>query len=327
MSAGRHQSRGTAGSVDRMVSFGSRALVVVGAVALPLLASQLLPSANPDRWSPVAVVLHVLVGGLLGWSVPTPRAWMYTTIWVAVGAALILVSWTDLVLNVSPVIMATDVWRTETFVAILASIGLVSVGFVVGAVIRRRGALGPLSARGAAPVLAVAALGVVIAAATAQVSSASALVLQDDSPRVTVRVTDAGIEVSPANLGTGDVRLIVESAASTPAVLVSIIPLSADAGLPRAMTDREIDLWLSGDWAALGPAFPSAVTWVPLTPGERRDGGPFGVIPSPDGTGGAFWYVAEVGEPRSWPAGASEGDPEPVPWPVVHHVVVPVGGP
>ena len=72
------------------------------------------------------------------------------------------------------------------------------------------------------------------------------------------------------------------------------------------------------------PPFQSAVSWFPIGPGERRYGGPLDLSPSPDGTGGALWYVSASDDVRSWPPVPDDAPLEPAPWPIDAHVVVPV---
>lgn len=302
-------------------------LIIAVAIALPLLVSQLLPSANPDRWSPVALVLLVAFGALAGWIAPTIRGWIATAGWVVLGAAVILVTWTDLVLNVAPSILPVTTWRNEAFIGIVAAVAIVSVGFVVGALVRRPGDFGSLRRTAAASVLASVGIGLVAAALTATLFARSGLVVQDEEARLTVVVTDAGVTASPAAIGAGGYRLVIVSQATRPVVIASVLPLDPDNGTPRALTAGEIEHWLTGDWADLGAPFQTAVSGLPLGPGEQRYGGTLQVMPSPDGTGGALWYTAEVDALRPWPAGHVDGEgPEPAPWPILGHVVVPVGG-
>lgn len=302
-------------------------LIIPAAIALPLLVSQLLPSANPDRWSPIALGLLAAFGALAGWIVPTIRGWIATAGWVVAGAAVILVTWTDLVLDVAPSILPVTTWRIETFIGIVAAAAIVSVGFVAGALVRRRDDFRPLRRTSVAGVLASVGIGLVAAALTATLFARSGLVVQDEEARLTVVVTDTGVTASPAAIGAGEYRLVIVSQATRPVVIASVIPLDPDDGTPRALTTGEIEHWLAGDWADLGPPFQTAVSGLPFGPGEQRYGGTLQVMPSPDDTGGALWYTAEVDALRPWPAGQVDVEgPEPVPWPVLGHVVVPVGG-
>ena len=301
---------------------------VVGlvAVAIPLLVSQLLPSENPDRWSPTALALLAVAGGLAGWLAPTVRGWIATAAWVVVGTGLILLSWTDLVLDVPPSILPVETWRTEVMIAILTAVAIVSAGFVVGATIRRRGRF-PGVRRPAVATLAAAAVATLVGAGlVATAFAGTGLVLQPDDPVITVLVTEDGVHVRPEILGDGEFRLVYESRAGRPVLIASVLPLSAGDGTPRAMTAGEIEAWLSGEWASLEPSFHTAVRWRSLDPGTRAYGGPLTVIGSTDGSGGLLWYVARSESLRPWPAGAYDGEgPEPAPWPIDAHAVVPVG--
>lgn len=303
-------------------------VVVLFGVGLPLAISQLLPPNDLTERSPV-IPLAVLfaLGGLAGWVAPSARAWMVTAAGVVVAAALVLLAWTDLLLNVTLSITAVDAWRTHAFVAIGGSVAVVSAGFGVGAVVRRRGSPGRVRVATSLAIGAVAVACIAGAALTAAAFSRSALVLQDDVERVTVTVTDAGIEVTPSAIDGREYHLVYASIASRPLLVAAVAPLSAGDGTPRAMTAAELALWTKGDWAALDPSFHGAVSWFEIGPGERRYGGLVEMSPSPDGTGGALWYVARRDAVRPWPPGSyGDADPEPAPWPIDDHVAVPVGG-
>lgn len=295
------------------------------AIALPLLVSQLLPSNNPDRWSPIAVGLLGLTGALAGWVAPSVRGWMVTAVWVVISSALLLLSWTDLVLDVAPTPGPVESWRNEAFIAVVAAVAIVTLGFMAGSAIVRRVSFGPLGRASAVGIAGAAVACVVGAGLTATAFSGTKLVLQDDLPRVTVLVTDAGIEVTPAALDGTEFHLVFESRATRTLILASLT-------LSRALTTAEIETWRSGDWAALGSAFGGAGSSKPIAPGQQQYGGVFQISPSPDGTGGAFWYTAELDATRSWPPGSHDGEavgielPEPMPWPILDDIVVPVTG-
>ena len=88
-------------------------LAAIVGVAIPLLVSQLLPSDNPDRWSPIALGILAAIGVLAGFTWPTVRGWAAVVAWTVVGSAMILLSWTDLILDVSPSVLPPDTWRNE----------------------------------------------------------------------------------------------------------------------------------------------------------------------------------------------------------------------
>ncbi len=298
-------------------------LIVVG-VALAALVSQLLPSSNPDRWSPVAVLLLAVAGAVAGWLVPSLRGWTGTVLWVVAAAALVLLSWTDLLLDVPRSIEPVDAWQASTFVAIVAAVGLVSAGFALGAVARRRGSIPAVRRALVIPVVVVVAICILAAGTTAVAFSRSPLVLQPDEPQMVVRVSDDGLS-STASVIDGDGPWVVyESAASGPLVIAKVEPLALDTGLPRALASGEIESWLAGDWELLGPQFHYAVTETLIRPGERVSGGSLRLEPSPDGSGGVLWYVASVGASRPWPGDAFDDEVPVAPWPADHHLVVPL---
>lgn len=299
-------------------------LLLVG--ALPLLVSQLLPSWNPDRWSPIAVALLIAGGTLAGWTFPSVRAWAATVAWVVVGAALIMASWTDLLLNVSPSIDPVETWRAEAFIAIVAGAGLATIGFTAGALLRRRGAIGSFQWSAAVTAAVTVVLVIVGAGLTAEVFSRTPLVVQADQDVVTVFIDDEGLTVDPPVIEARTYRLIYESRASRSVIVTEIEPLGSGDGRPRAVTSAEIELWLAGTWEALGPQFPSGVSFRTYAPGQRVDGGEFTRVPSTDGTGGAFWYLSTSDVLRPWPGESGEEMRTEAPWPVDHHVVVPVTG-
>ncbi len=308
--------------------------VVVVALAIPLLVSQLLPSTNPDRWSPIALALLVAVGALAGWTTSTVRGWIATAAWVVLGSVVLLATWTDLVLNVAPSILPVETWRNETFLAIVAALLLVSVGFILGALARRWRADRPMftavamSPR-AALAVGIAAAGLIgTAGLTAVAFARTELVLQGDQAYLTVLVTEDGIEVTPAAIGSGVAyRLIYESRATETVWISHLLPLDPGQGRTQAMTSTEVEIWRSGAWQDLGPRFENAVSWRPIEPTERVDGGPFQVFLSADGTGGVLWYVSTTEALRAWPGDVFEGEQPQAPWPIDRYVVQPVMGP
>lgn len=302
---------------------------IVG-VAIPLLVSQLLPSDNPDRWSQIAVSLLAAIGALAGLMWPTVRGWLTVVVWTVIGTAIILLSWTDLVLNVSPSVLAPDTWRNEAIIAIASALALVSGGFIVGMLLARRAR--PRIAPRTLALIGATVVGALLASMLVAVAFArSSIVVQPGDGVVTVLVTDTAIDVSPAALGGRSYQVVFESQASRTLVVSGVVPLAIDDGHPRAMTAAEIETWRAGTWEVLGPPFRDAVRSRVLVPGGRAFGGFLQVRPSPDGSGGVLWYMAEAGTTRSWPAEAGEEvpteiEPSGIPWPITVSVVQPVSG-
>jgi hypothetical protein len=294
-------------------------------VAIPILASQLLPANDTGQRSPaVPLALMLAAGGIAGWAMASARGWMVMATVVVLGAALVLLSWTDALLDVAPSVIPVDTWRASAFTSIVGALGVASAGYVAGALVRRRGAVGRVGRGTAAAIGLVLAVAVVSAGAVSTTFARSGIVLQDDA-LVTVVVTDSGIEVTPATVSGGaDYRTVYESRASVPLVVAWVIPLSAGEGVPTALTADEVETWTSGAWSALAPPFQSAVTALAIEPGQRLYGGQLRLQPSADATGGTLWYTSEEGAVRPWPPGAEDGPLEPVPWPIRDHVVVPV---
>lgn len=301
---------------------------MLGVVLLPLLISQQLPSSNTDR-SVIPTVLLAAFGFAVGWVRPVLRAWIVLAIGTVAAAIVILISWTDLLLNVAPVFLPVDAWRDQAILGIVGSVASVSVGFAGAAVMRRRGALPDATRPARSTIVAGAAvLAAVLVAAglTAVVFSRTPLVVQDDQPRLTVVVTDDGLSISPAPIDRRiTYRLIYESRASADTWLTQVRPLGIADGLPQAVTATEVAGWLAGDWQALGPRFENAIEWRPIAPGERRDGGDFAVGPSSDGSGGVLWYTSAPDALRDWPGDVFDGERPEAPWPIEDHLVVPVG--
>ncbi len=302
-------------------------LTAVGIVLLPLLLSQQLPSSNTDR-SAIPTLLLLAYGFAVGWVRPTMRAWAVLVGGTIAAAVAILGSWTDLVLNVELSIDPVDTWRDQAFLAIVGSVASVSTGFIWAAIVRgqagRRGARAP----GRTTLATVA--GVLVAALatsglTAVAFSRTPLVLQDDQPRVTVVLTDDGLSISPTTVDSETTyRLIYESRATADNWIARVLPLSAAAGIPQAMTATELDGWIAGDWEGLGPRFQAAVDWRSIVPGQRLDGGEFQVDPSSDGSGGVLWYTSAPNALRDWPGDVFDAEPAPAPWPIQNLVVVSV---
>lgn len=301
------------------------ALLGVVVLAIPLLVSQLLPSDNPDRWSPIAVGLLVGIGALGGFVWPTVRGWLAIVVAAVIGSALILLTWTDLVLDVFPSVLPADTWRNETVVAIVGALALVSVGFLGGALLARRGRP-RIDARDLPLVAATVAGALVGAFVVATVFAGTSIVVRPGDGTVTVVVSDSGLQVQPATLGTRSYRVLIENRASRPMVVSAVTPVNLADGMTRAMTAAEIAAWQAGSWEALGEPFRQAFSSRVVPAGGRVYGGFLQVQPAPDATGGVLWYASEDGAVRTWP-GVSE-DPESgdstVPWPAVVDTVQPV---
>jgi hypothetical protein len=305
----------------------ARAVVVlVLAVAVPFAVSQLLPPNDEPRSPVVPLLVLAALGALAGLTAPRLRAWIATALWVVVAAALVLASWTDLLLDVAPSVAPVDAWRNEAFLGIASAVAVTSAGFAAGALVRRRGSLGTVSRGAAIAVGGVLALCLVVAGGTAAAFSRTPIVVQDDAGLLTVVVTDAGLEVTPPAMGATRYRVVYESRATVPRVITRVVPLRVDDGLSRALTAGEIETWLAGDWASLGPPFASAAMSTLIRPGERRYAGLLGVDPSTDGTGGTLVYASGPNAFRPWPAMAGDGGYENVAWPIDAHVVLPVEG-
>lgn len=295
-------------------------LAAVVVVPIPLLVSQLLPSDNPDRWSPIAVGLLVAIGALSGCLWPTVRTWLAVVVWTVIGAALILLSWTDLVLDVSPSVLPPDTWRNEASLAIVSALALVSAGFLGGTLFRRRGRP-QIAARSGPLVVGTIAGALVGAVLIATVFSRTSVVVQPGEGTVVVVVSDSGLEVQPATLGARSYQVLIENRASSPIVVSAVTPINVNDGMTRAMTAGEIAGWRAGSWEALGEPFRQALRSREVAPGGRAYGGFLQVQPAPDAEGGVLWYTSEPGAVRTWP-GESE-DPM-VPWPAIHDSVQPV---
>lgn len=307
----------------------TRVLVaIVVALGLLLVVSQFLP---PNSGGPRSIIVPalalVLLGGLAGWTGGSIPWWVATITWVVLAAVLVLLGWTDLLLDVAPSAQSVDAWRGAAFAGIVAAVAIVSVGFALGAVIRKRRLPTPAGWPTVLVVVAVTAGCVAGAWLTASAFSGTDLVIQDDARLVTVIVSDAGIEVRPAVITGVDHIVVYESTGSQPWTVASILPNDTADGTRRAMAGAEIAAWTDGDWRALSPAFPSAVSAVTIAPGERLYGGRLDVVPGPpDGAGGVLWYSAEPQALRAWPPGPDDAPPDPAPWPIRDHVVVPVVG-
>lgn len=300
-------------------------LVAVIVLAIPLLVSQLLPSDNPDRWSPIAVGLLVAIGAVAGFLVPTVRGWLAVVVWTVIGSALILLAWTDLVLEVSPSVLPADTWRNEATVAIGGALALVSAGYLGGTLLARRGRP-QIAARTLPLVVATVAGALVGAFVIATVFSGTSIVVRPGEGTVTVVVSDSGLQVQPATLGTRSYRVIIENRTSRPLVVSVVTPVNVADGMTRAMAAAEITAWRTGSWESLGEPFRQAFRSVVVPSGGRVYGGPLQVQPAPDAAGGVLWYASEVGAVREWP-GVSE-DPESessmIPWPAIVDAVQPV---
>lgn len=302
------------------------AVAAIVGVAIPLLVSQLLPSDNPDRWSPIAVSLLAAIGALAGFMWHTARRWVSLMVWTVIGSALILLSWTDLILDVSPSVLPPDTWRNEAIIAIASALVIVSGGFIVGMLVARRARpqMPPRTLVGATVVGAL-----LTSTLVAAVFAGSSIVVQPGDGVVTVLVSDTKIDISPAALSGRSYHVVFESQASRTFVVSGVVPIGIDDGGLRAMAAAEIEAWRAGTWEVLGPPFRDAVRSRSLVPGGRAFGGFLQVRPSPDGSGGVLWFMSEAGATRSWPPEVGEEvptdiDPFGIPWPITDSVVQPV---
>lgn len=300
-------------------------LVGVVVLALPLLVSQLLPSDNPDRWSPIAVGLLVAIGALSGFLWPTVRGWLAVVVWTVIGSAIILLAWTGLVLEVSPSVLPAETWRNEVTVAIGGALALVSAGYLGGTLLARRGR--PQVAARTLPLVVTTVAGALGGAfVIATVFSGTSIVVRPGEGTVTVVVSDSELQVQPATLGSRSYRVIIENRTSRPLVVSAVTPVNVADGMTRAMAAAEIAAWRTGSWESLGEPFREAFRSVVVPSGGRVYGGFLQVQPAPDAAGGVLWYASEVGAVRERP-GVSE-DPESknsmVPWPAIVDAVQPV---
>lgn len=308
---------------------GRLGVAAIVALSIPLLVSQLLPSDNPDRWSPIALSLLAAIGALAGFMWPTARGWVSLMVWTVLGSAMVLLSWTDLILDVSPSVLPPDTWRNEASVAIASALAIVSGGFIVGMLVARR-------ARPQMPPRTLTLVGATVVGAllastlVAVVFAGSSIVVQPGDGVVTVLVSDTKIDISPAALSGRSYHVVFESRASRTFVVSGVVPIGIDDGGLRAMTAAEIEAWRAGTWEVLGPPFRDAVRSQSLVPGGRAFGGFLQVRPSPDGSGGVLWFMSEEGAARVWPSEAGEEKPGElpylIPWPITDSVVQPVSG-
>lgn len=297
-----------------------QALAAIVGAAIPLLVSQLLPSDNPDRWSPIALSLLAAAGALAGYVWPTARGWVAVVVWTVVGSALILLSWTDLVLDVSPSVLLPDTWRNEVIAAIASALAIVSGGFVVGRLLARRAQ--PRLAARTLPLVAATVAGTLFGGAlVAAVFARTSVVVQPGEGLVTVLVSDSGLDVQPATIGARSYQVVIENRTTRPLVVSGVVPINVSDGLSRAMTAAEIDAWRAGTWDALGEPFRQALRSREVVPASRTFGGFLQVRAATDDGGGVLWYVAESGAVRRWPG---ESEEPMVPWPAIDDVVQPV---
>jgi hypothetical protein len=289
-------------AVGAIVGFVGTA-VLISADAAPVVedARRLLPGA----------VGFVLVGAVAGWLANDRRAWP----WLVAGALAASVAY--LLLRVAfasvtaPSLVPVDSWRLWLFGSLVLAVVLVSVGFAIGRLLRGwRPQVGWGPEARTAVVVAVAS--VVASGAIAFGFAGTRLVIPADARILTVRVSDAAIELSTPSVESGMYHVIYESTASR-ARLVSLVAANAASFDVEGLSPAEADAWFEGKWLTEAPDPPprySVTAGTEVAPGERQYGGElrFG-----SGLPGSrlIWYtsdpgaivVSSRGEEIAWPPG------------------------
>jgi hypothetical protein len=204
-----------------------------------------------------------------------------------------------------PSLLPVDQWRLRLFLGLVAMVVLVSIGLAIGRLLRGWRPAGSWR-QYTRPVVRLAGASVVISAALAFGFSATRLVLGDDLPILTARITDSDVALSPAVVGGGPYVLIVESAASRPRWLTSVsssAPTGANYADMVGLTEAETDTFFDGAWLAADPVSPRRYAMAgqfALEPGDRRFAGEYTFL-SVSGSS-VIWYTSQPGRTTAMPS-------------------------
>lgn len=268
------------------------------------------------RLVPFGIAGLLVLGAVAGLLANDGRTWAGLIGGVFAAAILYLLGRIAFNFLTGPSLTPVDEWRVWLFVSLVGTVVLVSVGLAIGRLLRgwRPAVAWPRGALAAGP------LGIVSLALSGAIALGFAttnLVLQPDARILTVRVTQGGLELSPAAVSEGMYHVIVESSASSPWA-VSMVSANfsgpADEALPfgsQGLDLADADAWFEGDWMnASGltpPRYHVDGAWM-AEPGTRDYGGELSF--SLEGPGrNIIWYTAAPGRT------AGSENMAGVPWP------------
>jgi hypothetical protein len=184
------------------------------------------------------------------------------------------------------------------------------------------------------PAVRVGAVTVVAAGAIAFYAATTGLVLSRDARTLTVRITDAGIELSPPQIEEGMYVIVHESAVSRPLSLTLVGARSVSSGVSVAgMSPAEAEAFFDGEWLTAAAEPYRVEGQYSLEPGERRYSGEWTFEAGSRGNT-VIWYTSEPGQSIPAPRGslppeilAEGGISSGFPWPPDKRALMTIGAP
>jgi hypothetical protein len=289
---------------------------------------------------PIGIGGLLLVGVAAGLLANDGRTWLGLVGGVIAATVLFLLARIAFIFLTGPSLLPVDAWRLWLFGSLVVMVVLTSVGLAIG-----RGIRGwrPARSRGAlAPAIRLGVASLLVSGAIAVGFATTRLVLGDELPILTARITDSAVALSPAVVGGGPYVLIVESAASRPRWLTSVsssAPTGANYADMVGLTEAETDTFFDGAWLAadlLSPRRYAMAGQFELEPGERRFVGEYTFL-SVSGSS-VIWYTSQPGRTTALPScdvidpdnGCVEGEPAQrveIPWPPEQWAILTIGTP
>jgi hypothetical protein len=309
-------------------SFWARRAIALGfaigsGAVLAGVFAEVIPFLSGPR-SPLTGLAALFVTGLVaGLLVPNVRGWVGLLAGALSMVALVLLGRLALVAMTGPSLLPPDAWRAGLFVGTVATLSLLSGGWLVGQWPRARGV--PWRDVALARTLAAGSFAAVaVAGGLAWVMSTTTLVIPDDAAVLRITVSSSGIEM-PDALPPGEYHIVVTSRVLETRGLMMV---GVNSDPIRPLTDQDVDLLRSGAWRNNGESTPPAFHFagVPAKPGETYGGRI--TLERTGGKGAYAWYTYVPDEPapsgdEPWVDGLA---PPPVPWPPEHLVLLAITG-
>lgn len=318
---------------------------LVGAItgfagAAALIAADAAPVVEGADRLPIGIGGLLLVGVVAGLLANDGRTWRWLVGGVLAATVLALLAKIAFIFLTGPSLLPVDAWRLWLFGSLVVMVVLASVGLAIGRALRGWRPAG--SWRHLAPAIRLGVASLLVSGAIAVGFSTTRLVLGDDLPILTARITDSGVALSPAVVGGGPYVLIVESAASRPRWLTSVSssePTGASYADMVGLTEAETDAFFAGAWLRedlLSPRRYAQAGQFELNPGDRRFAGEYTFL-SMSGSS-VIWYTSQPGHTIAMPScdvidpdtGCVEGEPAQrveIPWPPEQWTILAIGTP
>jgi hypothetical protein len=275
-----------------------------------------MPFLSAPAWSPGGYAALAAVGASAGLLAPALGGWAglitgaITAIVLNLTGTLFLAAWDG------PSLIPADEWRMLLFSSAVASLGVLSGGWLVTAWLRsgRPTAIGSLARGTVLGVAGGALLAILVVGGVAVAFSASRMVIPASAPVIRIVLTADGLEV-PARIEPGTYVVIVTSRLAEPRGLTLV---ARNRETLQPLSDAEIELFLSGTWQGRDELEPPVFQFhgVGSEPGEHY-GGPITLEPA-NFLGDRYAWYSWV--PDEQPPGVDDvhGEELPASWPPEH---------